>query len=121
MEGRKALSLRPVLEPESGNDAKGPIIGHEHRIVLHRVGRDQQVEWAERFSAPFEFRADRGVQSRGRTAPSRNLDRGPELITGDAKLSNLRSFGDPEEKLGFRHYGKAEALGRLGRQARHDA
>jgi hypothetical protein len=84
MEGRKALSLRPVLEPESGNDAKGPIIGHEHRIVLHRVGRDQQVQWAERFSAPFEFRADRGVPSRGRTAPSHNLDRRQELINGDA-------------------------------------
>jgi hypothetical protein len=40
--------LRPILEAESGNGAKGPIIGHEHRIVLDRMGCDEQVERAER-------------------------------------------------------------------------
>jgi hypothetical protein len=67
--------LRPILEAESGNGAKGPIIGHEHRIVLDRVGCDEQVERAERPAAPFEFSSEGGVSPRGRTAPSQNLDR----------------------------------------------
>ena len=53
MEGRKALGLRPVLEPESGNDAKGLIVGYEHRVVLNGMGRNEQIERAERFSMLF--------------------------------------------------------------------
>jgi hypothetical protein len=121
MMGRKASGLRPILEAESGNGAKGPIIGHEHRVVLQRMGRDEQVERAERFSTLFEFRADCGVSPRGPTVPRHNFDRRQELIDGDAKLSGLRPFGDPKEKLGFCHHRKADALGRLGRQARHGA
>lgn len=74
MEKREASGLRPILEAESGNRDKGPIIGHEHRVVLHRMGRDEQVECAERFSAPFELSADRGVSPRGRTVSRQNLD-----------------------------------------------
>jgi len=38
MERHEASSLRPILEAESGNRAKGPMVGHEHRIVLDRMG-----------------------------------------------------------------------------------
>ncbi len=90
MEKREASGLRPILEAESGNRAKGAIIGHEHRVVLDRMGRDEQVECAERFSAPFEFRADRGVSARGR-ARSKAEPRSPLESSSTAMRSFLAS------------------------------